>query len=394
MQLLKAKDRGELDYLEMKAIFLDRDGVINELIYYSEHGIIDSPFTPEQFRLLPKVAQAITKFHELGFKVIIASNQPGIAKGYLSEETFAEIRNKMEKELAKEGVFLDGEYYCFHHPEAKVERFKVNCKCRKPEPGLLLKAAKDMDINLSQSWMIGDGLTDVRAGKSAGCRTILLGKMKCELCHLMDEQDARPDAIALNLLQAAQKVEEVLSQEKSKVLSPKSNIRGRSHLNPGPRTSDIGPRTSDIRPRTLTRAIQRFEDIEAWKEARGLVNLIYNISEKREFAKDFSLKNQIRSASVSIMSNIAEGFDRSSDREFIQFLVIARASSSEVKSQLHIALDREYIDHGDFEAISGQANSVISLINGFIRYLRKPRPRTSNPRLRTSDIGHKNKIGG
>jgi len=395
MQLLKAKDRGELDYLEMKAIFLDRDGVINELIYYSEHGIIDSPFTPEQFRLLPKVAQAITKFHELGFKVIIASNQPGIAKGYLSEETFAEIRNKMEKELAKEGVFLDGEYYCFHHPEAKVERFKVNCKCRKPEPGLLLKAAKDMDINLSQSWMIGDGLTDVRAGKSAGCRTILLGKMKCELCHLMDEQDARPDAIALNLLQAAQKVEEVLSQEKSqvlnqeksKVLSPKSNIRGRSHLNPGPRTSDIGPRTSDIRPRTLTRAIQRFEDIEAWKEARGLVNLIYNISEKREFAKDFSLKNQIRSASVSIMSNIAEGFDRSSDREFIQFLVIARASASEVKSQLHIALDRGYIDHSDFEAISGQANSVISLINGFIRYLRKPRPRTSDIRPRTSDIG-------
>jgi D-glycero-D-manno-heptose 1,7-bisphosphate phosphatase len=234
----------------MKAIFLDRDGVINELIYYSEHGIIDSPFTPEQFRLLPKVAKAITKFHKLGFKVIIASNQPGIAKGYLSEETFAEIRNKMEKDLAKEGVFLDGEYYCFHHPEAKVERLKVNCKCRKPEPGLLLKAAEDMDINLSQSWMIGDGLTDVRAGKSAGCRTILLGKMKCELCHLMDEQDARPDAIAPNLLQAAQKVEEVLSQEKSQVLSPKSNIRGRSHLNPGPRTSDIEPRTSDIGHRT------------------------------------------------------------------------------------------------------------------------------------------------
>lgn len=380
----------------MKAIFLDRDGVINELIYYSEHGIIDSPFTPEQFRLLPKVAQAITKFHELGFKVIIASNQPGIAKGYLSEETFAEIRNKMEKELAKEGAFLDGEYYCFHHPEAKVNRPKANCKCRKPKPGLLLKAAEDMDINLSQSWMIGDGLTDVKAGKSAGCRTILLGKMKCELCHLMDEQDASPDAIAPNLLQAAQKVEEVLSQEKSQVLNheksevlrPKSNIRGHSHLNPGPMTSNIEPRTSDIRPRPLTRAIQRFEDIEAWKEARRLVNLIYNISEKREFAKDFSLKNQICSASVSIMSNIAEGFDRSSDREFIQFLVIARASASEVKSQLHIALDRGYIDHSDFEAISGQANSVISLINGFIRYLRKPRPRTSDTGHRTLDIGH------
>ena len=217
-----------------RTVFLDRDGVINELIYYPEHGVVDSPFTTEQFRLLPGVCEAINKFHELGFKVIIASNQPGIAKGYLSEETFNEIRNKMEKELAKEGAFLDGEYYCFHHPEAKVSRLKANCKCRKPEPGLLLQAEEDRDINLSQSWMIGDGLTDIRAGKSAGCRTILLGKMKCELCHLMDEQDAKPDAIALNLLQAAEKVAEVLSQEKSKVLS-----RGRQSIKPRLRTSDI-----------------------------------------------------------------------------------------------------------------------------------------------------------
>jgi D-glycero-D-manno-heptose 1,7-bisphosphate phosphatase len=190
-----------------KAVFLDRDGVINELVYYSEHGIVDSPFIPNQFRLLPKVAKAIARFHELGFKVVVVSNQPGIAKGYLSQETFAGIRSKMNRELARRGAFLDAEYYCFHHPEAKVKRLKVNCECRKPKPGLLLQAAEEHDICLVRSWFIGDGLTDVQAGNKAGCKTILLGRMKCELCHLMEEQDARPDAITPNLLSATQIVE-------------------------------------------------------------------------------------------------------------------------------------------------------------------------------------------
>ena len=188
----------------MKAVFLDRDGVINELIYYQEQGIVDSPFTAEQFRLLPGVGEAIRKLNEADYKVILASNQPGIAKGSMSEENFQKIRQKMTQELAEAGAFLDGEYYCFHHPEAKVERLRANCGCRKPEPGLLLQAAKDMGIDLSKSWMIGDGLTDVKAGKRAGTRTILRGRMKCELCHLMDEEDARPDAISPNLEEAVQ----------------------------------------------------------------------------------------------------------------------------------------------------------------------------------------------
>ena len=187
----------------MKAVFLDRDGVINELIYHQEQGIIDSPFTTEQLRLLPGVGEATKRFHEMGYKVILVSNQPGIAKGHMSEETFEKIRKKMREDLAREGAFLDGEYYCFHHPEAKVEHLKVNCQCRKPRPGLLLQAASEMDTGLSESWMIGDGLTDVKAGRSAGTRTILLGRMKCELCHLMDKEGARPDAICSDLLEAA-----------------------------------------------------------------------------------------------------------------------------------------------------------------------------------------------
>ena len=190
----------------MRAVFLDRDGVINELIRYPEHSIIDSPFTVEQFKLRDGVGKAIKKLQEAGYKVVIASNQPGIAKEHMSRETFDKIGQKMREELAKDGVRLDGEKYCLHHPEAKVKEFKVNCECRKPKPGMLLHAAQEMDIDLSQSWMIGDGLTDVKAGRRAGCKTILLGNMKCELCHWMDEEDARPDAICADLLEVTKMI--------------------------------------------------------------------------------------------------------------------------------------------------------------------------------------------
>jgi D,D-heptose 1,7-bisphosphate phosphatase len=187
-----------------RAVFLDRDGVINELIYYPEHGIIDSPFTVEQVNLFPRAGEAIKKIREMGYRAIIVSNQPGIAKGHLSRETFDRIREKMKEHLAKDGASIDGEYYCFHHPEAVVENLRVDCECRKPKPGLLFQAAEEQDVDLPRSWMIGDGLTDIEAGKAAGCKTMLLGRMKCELCHLMDELDARPDAITSNLLEAVQ----------------------------------------------------------------------------------------------------------------------------------------------------------------------------------------------
>jgi histidinol-phosphate phosphatase family protein len=115
-----------------KAVFLDRDGVINELIYYPEHGIVDSPFTPEQFKLFPWAVKSIKKLSGESYQIIIVSNQPGIAKGYLSKDGFERIREKMNLELEAQGALIDGEYYCFHHPEAKVKRLKANCTCRKP----------------------------------------------------------------------------------------------------------------------------------------------------------------------------------------------------------------------------------------------------------------------
>jgi len=119
--------------------------------------------------------------------------------------------------------------------------------------------------------------------------------------------------------------------------------------------------------------IEKFEDIDAWREARKLVNMIYDVSNNGNFSNDYGLRDQIRRASISAMSNISEGFDRETNKEFIQFLIIARASVSEVKSHMYVALDRKYLSIEEFDSIYNEANTVINLINGFIRYLRKPR---------------------
>ena len=132
----------------MAAVFLDRDGVVNELVYHEDHGIIDSPFTVAQFRLLPGVIEAVRQLHDADYTVVLVSNQPGIAKGHMSREAFDRIKERMKEELAKGGACLDGEYYCLHHPEAVVAELRTNCECRKPKPGLLLQAAQDIDIDL------------------------------------------------------------------------------------------------------------------------------------------------------------------------------------------------------------------------------------------------------
>ncbi|MDY6907214.1 MAG: HAD family hydrolase [Chloroflexota bacterium] len=187
-----------------KAVFLDRDGVINELVYHQEWGMVDSPFTVEQLHLFPWAAAAIRRLAEAGYKVVVCSNQPGMAKGHLSAETFERIKERMREGLAAGGASVDGEYYCLHHPQARVAELKRDCDCRKPRPGLLLRAAQELDIDLESSWMVGDGLSDVKAGRDAGCHTVLLGRMKCELCRLMESEGARPDAIAQDVMEAAQ----------------------------------------------------------------------------------------------------------------------------------------------------------------------------------------------
>jgi D-glycero-D-manno-heptose 1,7-bisphosphate phosphatase len=188
-----------------KAVFLDRDGVINELYYDDNQGVIDSPFHPNQFTLFPKVGDAINTFHKLGYLVVIISNQPGIAKKHFSEKTFEAIQQKMKDELQNSNSFVDAEYYCFHHPEAKIDKYKKTCDCRKPNPGMIKQAAREYEIDLSQSWMIGDSAVDIEAGATAGCKTIFIGKKKC---YLWEKMKHDPDFVAPDLYQASQTIKE------------------------------------------------------------------------------------------------------------------------------------------------------------------------------------------
>jgi len=196
----------------LKAVFLDRDGVINEIVYFPELGLLDSPLNPRQFKLLPNVTKAIRIFNRLGLKVVVASNQPAIAKGKTTEELFEKIRAKMIRELKKGGARIDAEYYCFHHPNAKYKKYRVGCSCRKPKPGLLLRAAKDLEIDLSKSYVVGDSLTDIEAGKAAGCKTFLVGYLNSYLSKLIEDRDVRPDFIVPSLLDAARVVKKEVSR--------------------------------------------------------------------------------------------------------------------------------------------------------------------------------------
>lgn len=155
---------------KQKAIFLDRDGTINKYV-----GFLSDI---DKFELLPRVSEAIRKINESEYLAIVVSNQPVIARGELTVEGLEEIHNKMETLLGLDGAYVDDIFYCPHHPdkgfEGEVPELKIDCDCRKPKPGMLLKAAEKYNIDLSQSWMIGDSERDVMAGKAAGCRSVYI----------------------------------------------------------------------------------------------------------------------------------------------------------------------------------------------------------------------------
>lgn len=170
---------------KQKAIFIDRDGTINKYVGFLRN--IDD------FELLPNVAKAIKAINQSEYLAIVVTNQPVIARGEVTVPELDEIHDKMETLLGEEGAFLDGLYYCPHHPDkgfaGEVPELKIDCDCRKPKPGLLFKAAKDFNIDLRESWMIGDGMIDVECGINGGCHTAYIGEKDIDVKPTIREKD-------------------------------------------------------------------------------------------------------------------------------------------------------------------------------------------------------------
>ena len=172
-----------------RAVFLDRDGVI----------IKDTGYLHERDKVsfFPRVSEAVKLLNEQGFKVIVITNQAGVARGYFTEETVREINQFIQDMLAEQEAIIDRFYYCPHHIEGVVEAYRKACYCRKPNPGMLEQAARDFRIELSKSFVIGDNLIDIEAGRRVGCRTIMLNNREC-----CSKGDITPDYVAPDLYEA------------------------------------------------------------------------------------------------------------------------------------------------------------------------------------------------
>jgi D-glycero-D-manno-heptose 1,7-bisphosphate phosphatase len=175
------------------AVFLDKDGTLVEDVPYN----VD----PGRIRLAPGAAEGLRLLHRAGYRLFVVSNQPGVARGYFREQALAAVAGRLRRLLAECAVPLGGFYYCPHHPEGVVGEHAVACACRKPAPGLILRAALEHGLDLARSWLVGDILDDVEAGRRAGCRTILVDSG--HETEWVLRPDRVPHRIASDLLDAA-----------------------------------------------------------------------------------------------------------------------------------------------------------------------------------------------
>ena len=175
-----------------KAIFLDRDDTLIEDVGYINH--------PDQVKLLDGVAEALIEFGAMGYMLIVVSNQSGVARGIVTEQVLGKIHDRLKQLLTESGVYLDGIYYCPYHPDGVVPKYRKDSDWRKPNPGMLLAAADEMDIELSRSWVIGNSGRDIEAGLRAGCKTVLLNQSPHQ--KLPEPGQPNPDYKAVNMREA------------------------------------------------------------------------------------------------------------------------------------------------------------------------------------------------
>lgn len=183
-----------------KAVFLDRDGVINDLVVNLVTGEFEPPHSPEDLILYPDVLESLLDLIKNGFELFLVSNQPDYAKGKTTLENIRAVHERLDNEFKSAGIYFREYYYCYHHPKGIVRDYSFDCTCRKPKPHFLLKASKDYSIDLAKSWVIGDRDTDIECGKNVGARTILVENSKSSGY----QGASRPDFIAANLKIAVQ----------------------------------------------------------------------------------------------------------------------------------------------------------------------------------------------
>jgi D-glycero-D-manno-heptose 1,7-bisphosphate phosphatase len=180
------------------AVFIDRDGTLTEEVGYVNH--------PKRLRLLPGSAEAIRRLNRSGVKAVMVTNQSGVARGYFTEEVLQAVNEALVSQLKAEGAYLDGLYVCVHHPTVGAPPYRTVCDCRKPEPGLLRRAASDLGLDLSRSWTVGDKISDVLAGRRAGTGSILVltGYGLGEWEFRRSRWPTEPDHVAEDLLAAVE----------------------------------------------------------------------------------------------------------------------------------------------------------------------------------------------
>jgi|SRR5579862_87765 len=181
-----------------RAVFLDRDGVINRNVFNPATGEYESPLSAEDFEFIPGALEAMRELQSAEFLLFLVSNQPNVAKGKSTLEQLAGIHEKLLSGLTQAQVEFAEFYYCFHHPQGIVSGYSGRCECRKPSPHFLFKARSEFEVELSRSWMVGDRPTDVECGKAAGTRTILLDSAESPRAS-----ETLPDKVARDLFTAA-----------------------------------------------------------------------------------------------------------------------------------------------------------------------------------------------